>query len=155
VLAALTAGILAALASGATSAVAAPRIGHAGRWITDPAGRVLVLHGLNMVYKVPPYYPAAAGFGADDAAFLERMGFNVVRVGVIWKAVEPKPGVYNDRYLRHIGDTVRTLAKHGILSLLDFHQDLYNERFQGEGAPDWAVQTHWCSIRPSLRRART
>lgn len=93
-----------------------------------------------MVYKVPPYYPAAAGFGADDAAFLRRMGFNVVRVGVIWKAVEPKPGVYNDRYLKHIAATVRTLAKHGIFSLLDFHQDMYNERFQGEGAPDWAVQ---------------
>ncbi|MEA2467204.1 MAG: endoglycosylceramidase, partial [Thermoleophilaceae bacterium] len=24
--------------------------------------------------------------------------------------------------------------------LLDFHQDLYNERFEGEGWPDWAVQ---------------
>ena len=24
--------------------------------------------------------------------------------------------------------------------MLDFHQDLYNERFQGEGWPDWAVQ---------------
>jgi endoglycosylceramidase len=93
-----------------------------------------------MVYKVPPYYPAAAGFGPDDAAFLGRLGFNVVRVGVIWKAIEPKPGAYNDRYLRHIADTVRTLAKHGIFSLLDFHQDMYNERFQGEGAPDWAVQ---------------
>jgi endoglycosylceramidase len=124
----------------ASTAVAAPAIGHAGRWITDASGRVLILHGLNMVYKVPPYYPAAAGFGADDAAFLERTGFNVVRVGVIWKAVEPKPGVYNNRYLGRIAGTVRTLAEHGILSLLDFHQDMYNERFQGEGAPDWAVQ---------------
>ncbi|MCW2659182.1 MAG: endoglycoceramidase [Mycobacterium sp.] len=33
-----------------------------------------------------------------------------------------------------------TLASHGIVSLLDFHQDLYNEAFQGEGAPAWAVQ---------------
>ena len=31
------------------------------------------------------------------------------------------------------------LARHGIFSLLDFHQDLYNERFGGEGWPDWAV----------------
>jgi endoglycosylceramidase len=93
-----------------------------------------------MVYKVAPYYPAAAGFGTDDAAFLQRMGFNVVRVGVIWKAVEPGPGVYDDGYLRHIAATVRTLARHGIYSLLDFHQDMYNELFQGEGAPDWAVQ---------------
>ncbi len=69
-----------------------------------------------------------------------RIGFNAVRVGVIWKAVEPEPGVYDDAYLGHIAATVRTLARHGILSLLDFHQDLFNERFQGEGAPDWAVQ---------------
>ena len=27
----------------------------------------------------------------------------------------------------------------GIFTLLDFHQDLYNERFQGEGWPDWQV----------------
>jgi endoglycosylceramidase len=32
------------------------------------------------------------------------------------------------------------LGAHGIVSLLDFHQDLYNEKFQGEGAPAWAVQ---------------
>jgi endoglycosylceramidase len=140
VIMAVVAGCLAAFSSAAMCAVFAPRIGHAGRWITDGAGRVLIVHGFNMVYKVPPYYPAAAGFGADDATFLERLGFNVVRVGVIWKAVEPRPGVYDDGYLSHIAGTVRTLAKHGILSLLDFHQDMYNERFQGEGAPDWAVE---------------
>jgi endoglycosylceramidase len=27
-----------------------------------------------------------------------------------------------------------------VFTLLDFHQDMYNERFQGEGFPDWAVQ---------------
>jgi endoglycosylceramidase len=61
-------------------------------------------------------------------------------VGVIWAAVEPSPGVYDDAYLNSIAATVATLAAHGIVSLLDFHQDLYNEKFQGEGAPAWAVQ---------------
>ncbi len=148
--AAVGAALLFAAAPGATGARRAPlvahdghsaaRIGHAGRWITDAAGRAMVLHGLNMVYKLPPYYPAAAGFGADDAALLQRLGLNVVRVGVIWKAVEPQPGVYDDAYLKRIAATVRTLARHRVLSLLDFHQDMYNEVFQGEGAPDWAVQ---------------
>ena len=126
----------------AASAQAAPTLplGHAGRWLVDAHGRVVVLHGTNMVYKLPPYYPAAAGFGDDDAAFLASIGFNVVRVGVIWKAVEPRPGVFDDSYLNHIAATVRALARHGIVSLLDFHQDLFNERFQGEGAPNWAVQ---------------
>jgi endoglycosylceramidase len=133
---------LAFLAVAPATAAAAPTLplNHAGRWITDARGRVVVVHGINMVYKLPPYYPAATGFGDDDAAFLHRIGFNAVRVGVIWKALEPQPGVYDADYLNHIVATVRTLSRHGIVSLLDFHQDMYNELFQGEGAPDWAVQ---------------
>jgi endoglycosylceramidase len=114
-------------------------LGHAGRWITDTRGRVVVLHGLNMVYKRPPYYPAAAGFGADDAQFLHRNGFNTIRLGVIHKGVEPSPGVYDDSYIAQIAATEQILAKQGIFSLVDFHQDLLNERFGGEGLADWAV----------------
>jgi endoglycosylceramidase len=116
------------------------QLSHAGRWITDASGRVVVLHGTNMVYKLAPFYPAAAGFDVDDAAFLRSIGFNAVRVGVLWQAVEPKPGVFDDGYLRQIATTVRVLGHHGIYSLLDFHQDMYNQLFQGEGFPRWAVQ---------------
>ena len=124
------------------SAVAAPTLplSHAGRFITDARGRVVIVHGINMVYKLAPYYPSAIGFGDDDAAFLARIGFNAVRVGVIWTAVEPSPGVYDQAYLAHIESTVKTLARHGVLALLDFHQDMLEERFQGEGAPDWAIE---------------
>jgi endoglycosylceramidase len=101
-----------------------------------------------MVYKLAPYYPAAVGFGDNDAAFLARVGFNAVRVGVIWKALEPMPGVYDDSYLTRIADTVATLARHGIVSLLDFHQDMYNERFQGEGFPDWSIQDDGLPAQP-------
>jgi endoglycosylceramidase len=112
---------------------------HAGRFITDAQGRVFVSHGVNLVYKVPPYEASVTGFGEDDAAFLEHEGFNSVRLGVIYKAVEPQPGVYDDNYLAKIAQTASLLEKHGITPLLDFHQDMYNERFQGEGWPDWAV----------------
>ena len=125
-------------------------LGHAGRWLTDTQGRVVVLHGLNMVYKRPPYAPDAVGFGDDDAAFLAAEGYNTVRLGVIYKAVEPQPGVYDDAYLDRIAGTVATLARHGIVSLLDFHQDLYNERFYGEGFPDWAVQDDGLPVTPDL-----
>ena len=146
-------GLLVAALTIDTSSVAAPQpapamgtapvlpIGHAGTWLTDAAGRVVVLHGLNQVYKVPPYEPSADGFDDDDAAFLAANGFNAMRIGVIWAAVEPQPGSYDDNYLGSIAQTVQTLAAHGVLSLLDFHQDLFNEVFQGEGAPAWAVQT--------------
>lgn len=114
-------------------------LGHAGRWITDSDGRVVMLHGVNMVAKRPPYEPSADGFDRDDADFLAANGFSVVRLGVIFKGVEPSPGRYDERYLDQIEKTVETLAKDGIRSLLDFHQDAYNEVFSGEGFPDWAV----------------
>ena len=137
--------MLAAIAAAAlfvSSAQAAPTapLGHAGRWITDANGRVVILHGMNMVYKRPPYHPAAAGFGDDDAAFLQHNGFDAVRLGLIYKAVEPTPGGYDDAYLTQIAHTEADLARHGVFTQLDFHQDLYNERFGGEGWPDWAVQ---------------
>ena len=128
------------LAAPASAAGPVPPLGHEGRWITDAHGRVVFIHAVNMVYKRPPYYPKASGFGADDARFLRRHGFNGVRLGVIYAGVEPKPGKYDDRYIARIADTQRTLARSGVFSLIDFHQDLYNEKFQGEGWPDWAVQ---------------
>jgi endoglycosylceramidase len=131
---------LLALTVPALAAGPAPPLGHAGRWSTDANGRVVVIHAVNMVYKRPPYQPKAIGFGADDARFLHRHGFNAVRLGVIYKGVEPRPGRYDDAYLDRIAATERTLAQNGIFSQIDFHQDLYNEKFQGEGWPDWAVQ---------------
>jgi endoglycosylceramidase len=113
---------------------------HSGRWITDARGRVVILHGVNMVYKIAPYAPGATGFGRNDARFLQHHGFNTVRLGLIYAGVEPNPGRIDGHYLKRVRRTEKVLAKHRIFSLLDFHQDLFNEQFQGEGFPDWAVQ---------------
>lgn len=128
-------------AASAAPGTKAATFDHAGRYITDSQGRVVTLRGFNMVNKLAAtgYAPDGVGFGADDARFLARNGFNVVRLGIIWKALEPQPGVYDDAYLRRIVRTYRVLRRQDIAVLLDFHQDMYNERFQGEGAPDWAV----------------
>ncbi|MHB8342239.1 MAG: cellulase family glycosylhydrolase, partial [Mycobacteriales bacterium] len=115
-------------------------LGHQGQWITDPAGRVVIEHGLNVVAKLPPYEPAATGFGPSDAQFLASHGFTAVRLGVILAGVEPAPGAFDEGYLRSIEATVKLLGRYGIKSLLDFHQDQYNELFQGEGFPTWMVQ---------------
>ncbi|WP_409428196.1 cellulase family glycosylhydrolase [Mycobacterium sp. SMC-11] len=112
-----------------------------GTWITDSAGRVVILHGTNQVNKGEPFYPSAQGFDEDDAAFLAASGVNVVRVGVIWEAVEPQPGVIDYDYLASINQTVQMLANRGIYSLIDMHQDLYSASIGADGAPEWAVQT--------------
>jgi endoglycosylceramidase len=112
-----------------------------GTRLTDSDGQVVILHGVNEVYKVAPYEPSADGFSDDDAAFLAANGFNAVRLGVIWAGVEPEPGVIDTAYLASIDQTVHTLANHGIYTIVDMHQDNYSSTFTGEGAPEWATQT--------------
>jgi endoglycosylceramidase len=138
---ALGAAVISAASASASASVGALPLSHAGRWITDAKGRVVVLHGTNMVYKLAPFYPAASGFGRNDAAYLRSLGFNAVRVGVIWQALEPQPGLFEYGYLNHIAETVNMLARYGIVSILDFHQDQYNQVFAGEGFPSWSIQS--------------
>ena len=116
-------------------------ISHEGRWLTDAAGRVLMLHGTNMVSKGAPYYPAAAGFDDDDGAWLEANGFDVVRLGVMATALMPEPGKVSETYLDQIGQTVDMLARHDILVLLDFHQDGWGESVGSDGFPAWMTLT--------------
>lgn len=133
-----TAGHFGTLPGGITGTTAPP-VEVSNGWLTNGDGQVVMLRGLNQVYKIPPYEPSADGFGEDDAAFLAANGFNAVRLGIIWSAVEPQPGVIDYDYLASIQNTVQILAQHKIVAILDMHQDLYNEEFGGEGAPGWAT----------------
>ncbi len=127
------------------------------------------MHGVNLVYKVPPYEVEVTGSGPNvltppEAQRIAALGFDVVRLGVTWKGLEPgtdpsndasictpgSPGASGagqfdssafDAYLRRLDGTITLLARYGIYSLIDMHQDVYNEAFAGEGAPNWAVCT--------------
>jgi endoglycosylceramidase len=112
-------------------------LSRAGRWIVDAQGRVVVMHGVNIVQKTAPYYPSR--FGAQDAAFLADEGFTAARIGFIWAGTEPKPGVYDDAYVHQIAGFNDLLAKYGIRTLIDFHQDSWGpSAVYGDGAPAWA-----------------
>jgi endoglycosylceramidase len=123
----------------ATSPLRPPRLTHAGRFFTDAQGRVVILHGVNMVNKLGTYAPSDVGFGADDIKYLVSQGFNTLRLGFTWKGFEPRPGHYDTAYLRKILDTARLAGNAGLWVTLDFHQDMWNEKYQGQGAPDWAA----------------
>jgi endoglycosylceramidase len=134
------AGHFGTLPDGITGTVAPP-VEVSNGWLTNAAGQVVIWHGLNQVYKIPPYEPSANGFGEDDAAFLAANGFNAVRLGVIWAGVEPQPGVIDYDYLASIQHTVDILGQYNIVAILDMHQDLYGGSLGGDGAPDWATVT--------------
>jgi endoglycosylceramidase len=109
--------------------------------MVDTGGRVVVIHGVNMPSKSLPAYPAALGFDDDDAVFLASEGFNAVRLTVERYVVEPQPGRFDDAYITQIAHTVDTLASHGIVSLIDFHQDEYGPVFFDNGFPAWMTVT--------------
>lgn len=131
----------------AGTAPSLPLLSHEGRFLTDAAGQVVIVHGFDMVAKRPPYEPSADGFGATSAAALAANGFSVVRLGVIYAALEPTPGTLSSSYLDSIAATVRTLARAGVYTLLDFHQDQLATEFGGEGFPAWSVETGGLPVR--------
>jgi endoglycosylceramidase len=144
---ALSGGLGVAVADVPQGATSIGYLGHSGRWITTEDGRVVILHGLNMVSKRAPFTPASVGFGTAAAATLADSGFDVVRLGVLYQAVEPRPGVISNSYLTSIDKTVTQLASDGIYSLLDFHQDEMNQEFGGEGFPKWSVLTDGLTVK--------
>lgn len=134
-------GLVAAtlIASLTQPAFAVSRMQTQGRWIVDDQGRAVIPVGVNLVNKVAPYTVDALGFDEEDAQFLKDEGFTSVRLGIIWKEIEPQPGQYNTAYLESIKQTIELLNRYGITTLVDQHQDMLNEQFQGQGFPDWAI----------------
>lgn len=156
-------------AAGPASGPAWPLTSPGGPFLRDSYGRAVILHGVNVVYKYPPYevMVGATGqpydFTAADAAEIASLGFDVVRVGVLWEGLEPGKAGSNDpaictpgapagndqydaaaldSYAARVKDVVALLASYGVASLIDMHQDVYSQAFQGEGAPAWAVCTN-------------
>jgi endoglycosylceramidase len=48
-------------------------------------------------------------------------GFNLLRLGVMWEAVERSPGVYNTTYLEEINKLINKLGEKGIYTMVDMH----------------------------------
>lgn len=123
------------------SAMPVMPVSHSGRWLVDATGRVLEVHGVNMVEKRAPYYPAAFGFDSADGAWLAANGFDVVRLGVLATGALPAPGVVDSSYIDHLASTVRMLQSYGIMVLLDAHQDGYGPSVGSDGFPAWMTLT--------------
>ncbi len=128
----------------AAPAVAAPSepLGHAGRWITDAKGRVVILHGAAVVVGGsfdggPEQTASQVGFRRADAKFLADQGFNLVRLGMFFRGFSPAAGSYDTEYLESFARTQRQLAREGIFTLIDFHQDQLAPIYSGRGFPDW------------------
>jgi len=164
-----------------------------GTYLTDAFGRRLQLHGVNLVakcgggaidlpYPGTPCVGPARGprlayvlsptardpgrrFTARDAGTLARLGFNVVRLGIVWEGLEPGPPAVGPddatycaphapgapfprlgpsdpydpatvrRYLARTDRIVALLARAGIRVIVDMHSDVYGSAFAYPLAP--------------------
>ncbi|AYF73368.1 endoglycoceramidase [Nocardia yunnanensis] len=134
-------GAIVAPGPAAADTETAGRLHTDGTRFLDDSGRVVLLHGVNNVDKQPPYIEPGDGFTltADDAALLARHGFDTVRLGVSFDGLMPTQGVIDTAYLDRIAGVVDTLARAGIHTLLDNHQDGLSKVWGGNGFPEWSI----------------
>ena len=115
-----------------------------GMRFLDEHGRERILNGMNVVDKKDfdeknPGY----GYSADKFPFEEfrARGFDVIRLGFTWGAMEPKPGHYNQKLIDDLCAFLDKCEEYGIYAYLDCHQDVWSPACYGDGAPRWATLT--------------
>ena len=126
------------------------RLGDAGQ-LHDALDRRVVMRGLNTGNrnKTPPYvpFPITDDIPLDEfrvAAdeFFARMhawGMDTARLPFSWAALEPARDVWDERYLDRYEVMVDAAWAAGLRVIVDFHQDIWAERYCGDGFPDWTV----------------
>jgi endoglycosylceramidase len=130
-----------------------------GGRIVDARGRQVLLRGVNVnalaEYWPGTTFPTTFPLTADDADRIAGIGWNTVRLLVSWSRVEPAPGRYDERYLDSVERAVDLLARRGVYSIIDLHQDAWGPGLAArpgeacapgvpaalgwDGAPAWAT----------------
>ncbi len=109
-----------------------------GGFVRAPDGRTAFLRGVNLAgaHKFKPYF----GFQQppDYARVRTEWGMNTIRFLIIWAAIEPQKGQYDQSYLDEVERRIGWARDAGLHVVLDMHQDVYGEGFNGgDGAPAW------------------
>lgn len=112
----------------------------------DGSGRTRLFHGVNVVFKQPPFLPDSdkwdpyLSFSQRDAEDLRLWGFNMIRLGVLWAGTFPSgPDRPDPAYMEAVSRIVSLCAAEGIYVIVDLHTDSLSRRFCGNGFPDWAI----------------
>jgi endoglycosylceramidase len=107
-------------------------------FIRDANGRAITLRGMQMGgdQKSPPYLDSTTI--ADYQRIHDQWGFNSIRFLMVWAAIEPQEGQYDQSYLDGLAERMDWAQQAGLSVILDMHQDIYGEGFGFDGAPKWA-----------------
>jgi endoglycosylceramidase len=118
-----------------------------GTTFRDALGRAVFLRGVDAGgrSKFAPFAPfdfSGADYDTALAAYLDRAaswGVDVLRVPFVWAAVEPTQGTYDQGFLTRYDALLDGAWARGLLTVIDFHQDVYSDVYCGDGFPDWTI----------------
>lgn len=127
-----------------------------GGQIVDPAGRTVILRGLQH-HALQDVRYAGREVLSEDYPRIASWGFTTLRMAFSWSRLEPVRGAYDDTYLGEIRQALDAAHAAGLGVLLEWHQDLWGKCSQAEtspsamnanGAPDWACPSGYDDTRP-------
>ncbi len=124
------------------------RIHTSGKVLLDEYGRERIFYGINVCDKgsfEETTRRRIFNYKWDDEMLrsFKKQGYNLIRLGVTWEAIEPEKGKYNDVYIAAIKGMLDKCYEYGMYAYIDMHQDLYSGwgDAPGDGAPGWACYT--------------
>lgn len=120
----------------------------------DASGRQVILRGINVAgdakYPSEPFdQPSQVTddfFDGDNVSFhkrpftkedahvhfarLRRFGYNTIRYIFTWEAIEARgPGIYDEEWISHTIEVLRTAKDYGFFVYMDPHQDVVRQAF--------------------------
>jgi endoglycosylceramidase len=128
--------------------LASRRLVTQGGAFIDVLGRKVILRGLNVGgrSKMPPFVPFDIASDAEIPAkadqimaAVRRLGSNGVRMILSWEALEPQRGTFDGDYVARYRALLDAADRAGLSVIVDFHQDVFQAAFCGDGFPEWAL----------------
>ena len=131
------------------------------RFVLSASNQSIVMAGPNVVVKGPPYLPSVSGdsychdvtdgcapncescttFNEADAAHLKTMGWNAIRLGVVWAGAQPRDEDTLDAgFVARLHAVLNLTDAAGIHVILDNHGDMVGTAGCGNGVPMWVQQ---------------
>ena len=131
------------------------------RFVLAATRAPIVMSGPNVVVKGPPYMPSVAGesvcndvvdatcqaagnctscatFNQADVDHLRNMGWNAIRLGVVWAGAQPRDEDSLDpAFVQRLHAVLDLTDRAGIHVVLDNHGDMVGSAGCGNGVPMW------------------
>ncbi len=134
------------------------------QFIVGESGKPIILSGPNVVVKASPYIPDVSGttycvdnvndacattgtcsscstFNQADVDHIKAMGWNSIRLGVVWAGAQPRnEDSLDPDFLTRLHKILNLTDSAGINVILDNHGDMVGSAGCGNGVPMWFSQ---------------